>query len=110
MKMMRCPLNGLRNISEFSYGGELKHMPDQNTCTDEAWADYVFNKNNTAGIVLEWWMHTPSNYWFIAERHTVTDEIIRTFDPKEIFDQRVEFTQATVAAKTPVSEKQGALA
>ncbi len=49
------------------------------------WADYVFNKDNTTGIVLEWWMHTPSSYWFIAERHTGADEIMRTFDPQANF-------------------------
>lgn len=91
MKIMNCPLNGPRNISEFTYGGELKTIPDQNTCTDIEWADYVFNTDNNAGIVLEWWMHTPSSYWFIAQRHTVTDEIIRTFDAKEIFHSRIDY-------------------
>jgi sarcosine oxidase subunit delta len=32
----------------------------------------------------------PTSYWFIAERNTVTDEIIRTFPAGEIFDKRVE--------------------
>ncbi len=91
MKIMHCPLNGPRNISEFTYGGELKTMPDPATCSDAEWADYVFNSDNIAGIVHEWWLHNASSYWFIAERHTVTDQIIRTFDPKEIFNQRVEF-------------------
>lgn len=92
MKIMTCPLNGPRNISEFSYGGEVRDMPDQNSCSNEEWADYVFNKDNQIAIVREWWMHTPSSYWFIVERHTATDEIIRTYDAKEIFNQRVDFT------------------
>ena len=37
-------------------------------------------------------MHAASSYWFLAERHTVTDEILRTFDPKEVFQERVEFS------------------
>ncbi|MDV7460623.1 sarcosine oxidase subunit delta [Acinetobacter baumannii] len=97
MKIMHCPLNGPRNISEFTYGGELKEMIDHNTCSDEAWANYVFNTSNIAGVVLEWWMHTPSSYWFIAERNTVSDEILRTFDAKELFSQRVEFSAPEVA-------------
>jgi Sarcosine oxidase delta subunit len=56
------------------------------------WADYVFNTDNLAGVVREWWMHTPSSYWFLAERHTVSDEILHTFDPKELFSTRVEFS------------------
>lgn len=91
MKMMPCPLNGLRNISEFVYGGEVKPMPDPARCTDREWADYVFYNDNKAGMVTEWWLHAPSGYWFIAERHTATDEILRTFDPSERFDERVEF-------------------
>jgi sarcosine oxidase, subunit delta len=100
MKMMICPLNGLRNISEFSYGGEVRNMPDQNTCSDMEWADYVFNKDNQIGISREWWMHTPSSYWFIAERHTASDEIIRTYDPKEIFNTRVDFESVETKPST----------
>ncbi|MEG5264021.1 sarcosine oxidase subunit delta [Pseudomonas sp. JDS28PS106] len=96
MKVMTCPLNGPRNISEFTYGGEFKQMPDARTCTDAEWADYVFNSEDTLGVVLEWWMHTPSSYWFLAERHTGSDEIIRTFDPKEIFNTRVDFQAAAL--------------
>ncbi|ATR83728.1 sarcosine oxidase subunit delta [Pseudomonas sp. FFUP_PS_473] len=94
MKVMICPLNGPRNISEFTYGGEFKPMPNPNTCSDSEWAAYVFNSEDTLGVVREWWMHSPSSYWFLAERHTVTDEIIRTFDPRELFSTRVEFTAA----------------
>lgn len=93
MKIMPCPLNGPRNISEFVYGGELKDMPDQNHCSDLEWADYVFNYDNLAGVVREWWMHAPSSYWFIAERNTITDEILKTYDPKVLFQQRVEFSE-----------------
>ena len=85
MKMMPCPMNGPRNISEFVYGGELKDMPDIATCSDKAWADYVFHSENRAGIVIEWWMHAASAYWFLAERNTVTDEILHTWDPAENF-------------------------
>ncbi len=79
MKLMTCPVNGARPISEFFYGGELRSMPDPNQVTDEVWASYVFHRNNTPGIKCEWWCHTPSNTWFIAERNTLTDEIIHTY-------------------------------
>jgi len=91
MKIMPCPLNGPRNISEFIYGGVLREMPDPDTCSDTEWADYVFNRTNLPGIEVEWWMHGPSSYWFLAERDTSTGEILRTWDPAETFTQRVEF-------------------
>lgn len=94
MKIMHCPLNGPRNISEFIYGGEVKEMPDSQTCSNKEWADYVFYHDNTVKHVLEWWFHSPSGYWFIAERHTASDEILRTFDAAEIFKERVEFQAA----------------
>ena len=97
MKILTCPLNGPRNLSEVTYGGEFKQMPDPTTCSDTEWADYVFNSDNAAGIVREWWLHNASSYWFLAERHTVTDQVIRTFDPREVFDRRVDFTVAQPA-------------
>ncbi len=39
----------------------------------------------------EWWCHVPTSFWFIAERNTVTDEIIRTYPASEVFNKRVDF-------------------
>ena len=79
MKLMTCPINGRRAISEFAYGGEVREMPDPASATDEAWADYVFNRSGVPGVKKEWWCHTPSGVWFIAERDTTTDTILRTY-------------------------------
>lgn len=83
MKLMPCPLNGLRNISEFAYGGEVQAMPPPDAA-DAAWCDYLFYRDNAAAVVREWWCHVATSYWFIAERNTVTDEIIRTYPPDEL--------------------------
>jgi sarcosine oxidase subunit delta len=91
MKIMNCPLNGPRNISEFVWGGEVKAMPDPNRCSARDWADYVFLENNRAGRVREWWCHVPTSFWFIAERDTVTDEILRTYRAADLFGTRVDF-------------------
>ncbi len=91
MKIMNCPLNGPRNISEFAHGGEVVAQPDPHNCTNDEWAEYVFFENNTAGVVREWWCHVPTAYWFIAERDTVKDEILRTYPATEVFSQRVDF-------------------
>ncbi|MEE8536083.1 MAG: sarcosine oxidase subunit delta [Kiloniellales bacterium] len=91
MKIMPCPLNGPRNISEFSCLGEVEVMPDPTDLSDDDWADNVWMSNNSAGVVREWWCHTASSYWFIAERNTVTDEILRTYPASEVFKTRREF-------------------
>ena len=92
MKMMPCPMNGLRNITEFICGGEVENMPDPTTGSDHEWAEYLFIENNTKGIVREWWMHTPTSYWFIAERNTATEEIIKTYPASELYAQRIDFS------------------
>ena len=88
---MRCPLNGPRNISEFVYGGEVVGMPDPETANDAEWADHVFLEDNRRGVVREWWLHVATAYWFIAERDTATDEIVRTYPSSDLFTERVSF-------------------
>jgi sarcosine oxidase, subunit delta len=91
MKTMNCPLNGPRNISEFAWGGEVKPMPDPASLDDRAWGDWLFLENNEAGVVREWWCHVPTSFWFIAERNTVTDEILKTYPAGDVFKDRVNF-------------------
>ncbi len=85
MKILDCPLNGPRNISEFACGGEVIEMADPDTVGDAAWADYVFGAGTARGVVREWWFHVPTAYWFIAERDTGTDEVLRTYPASELF-------------------------
>jgi sarcosine oxidase subunit delta len=78
MKILTCPLNGPRNISEFVWGGEVKAMPDPAAATDAEWTEYLFLDANVAGEIHEWWLHAPTNTWFIARRNTITDTILET--------------------------------
>ena len=87
MKVMNCPLNGPRNISEFAYGGEVVTPPDPAGASDEEWAEFVFMEGNRAGVVREWWLHVATAYWFIAERDTVSDRIVRTYPASEAFGE-----------------------
>jgi sarcosine oxidase subunit delta len=79
MKILTCPVNGPRPISEFAYGGELREMPDPASASDATWSDYVFNRSSVPCVKLEWWCHTASGVWFIAERDTASDVVLRTF-------------------------------
>ena len=85
MKIMHCPLNGPRNIAEFVYGGTLGTPPDPASCDDRRWAEYLFMESNTRGVVREWWYHLPSAYWFIAERDTASDTILKTYPASDYF-------------------------
>ncbi len=79
MKILTCPINGPRPIQEFTYGGPVREMPEPDACTDQEWADYVFNCDAAPGVRREWWYHGPSRVWFIAEREVVRDEVQRTY-------------------------------
>jgi sarcosine oxidase subunit delta len=78
MKLITCPLNGARPVSEFAYGGELRPMPDPDACSDREWSDYVFNRSGSPGLKYEWWCHIASGFWFIALRDTARDQILET--------------------------------
>ena len=88
MKVMPCPLNGERNISEFVCFGEVAQAPDPDEASDAAWAKHLWFSNNVRGVVREWWCHVATRYWFIAERDTATDEILRTYAASEVFEGR----------------------
>jgi sarcosine oxidase, subunit delta len=83
MKIMTCPVNGPRAVTEFVYWGEVRTMPEPDSVSDEVWADYVFHRNGAPGVKQEWWCHAPSNTWFIAERDTERDVVLRTYLPGE---------------------------
>jgi len=91
MKILNCPLNGPRNIQEFVYGGELGEMPDPASCSDADWADFIFLEENRKGVIREWWCHAPTNFWFIAERDTASDEILRTYPASDVYKERRDF-------------------
>ena len=78
MKQLTCPLNGLRDISEFQYLGPKRST---NAETAETVVRHVFFHENPIGPMVEWWRHRPTNTVFLAERHTVTDVIMRTWLP-----------------------------
>lgn len=87
MKILKCPLNGPRNISEFVWGGEVKPMPNPATATDAEWTAYLFLEDNTAGEIHEWWLHAPTNYWFIARRNNISDEVFETMTADTYFER-----------------------
>jgi len=80
LKIIDCPLNGPRPLLEFVCGGEVRDMPDADRCTDAEWVAYLFNRDSVPRVKREWWCHTPSGYWFIAERDTARDVFVKTYD------------------------------
>jgi sarcosine oxidase, subunit delta len=87
MKLLRCPLNGERPLLEFVCGGEVRDLPlsvdGRHSCSDAEWTAYLLNRNSVPRVRREWWCHTPSGYWFIAERDTARDAFLRSYDASD---------------------------
>ena len=77
MLRLECPVCGLRDEAEFSYGGDATVKRPEMSETDlAAWVDYVFYRDNPRGKHLEYWHHVQGcRQWLVVERDTVSHEI-----------------------------------
>lgn len=81
MLQITCPWCGARAEPEFRWGGEVPIVRPgpPGTVADEAWASYLFMRENPKGFVRERWLHALGcRQWFIVVRNTVTHEISAT--------------------------------
>jgi sarcosine oxidase, subunit delta len=82
MILIPCPHCGERNSSEFSYVGETKVRPAGDTPAE--WRQYLYEKRNPAGWTTEQWFHASGcRKYFMAVRHTVSNEVRWTGLPGE---------------------------
>ena len=79
MHLIACPWCGPREEIEFSYGVQA-HVPypaDPSALDDEAWARFVFFRDNPKGPSAERWVHTAGcRRWFTAVRDTRTHRFL----------------------------------
>ncbi|MDA9865325.1 sarcosine oxidase subunit delta [bacterium] len=81
MLILTCPYCGIEcDETELAPGGEA-HLKRQGPgSTDEAFALYLFQRENPKGIHFERWRHAYGcGKWFHAARHTVTLEVFGTY-------------------------------
>ena len=84
MKLLKCPLNGIRNVQEFVCGGDVKIEPTPDAAIID-WSDFVFGEDNRSDCVAEWWCHIASGYWFIVSRNRSSNAVVATFTVGEYF-------------------------
>jgi sarcosine oxidase subunit delta len=76
--LLTCPHCGARDVNEFRYQGEVTTRARGDATLREL-ADYVYFRRNVAGVQREWWYHRVGcGLWFLAERDTRTNEVLRT--------------------------------
>jgi heterotetrameric sarcosine oxidase delta subunit len=75
--LLTCPNCGPRDVNEFAYAGEVTVRPTSAPGLREL-NDYVYFRRNVAGVQREWWHHRfGCELWFLAERDTRTNEVLR---------------------------------
>ena len=75
--LLTCPHCGPRDVNEFGYAGEVTTRPLAKPTMREL-TDYVYFRRNVAGVQREWWTHHHGcGAWFLAERDTRTNEVVK---------------------------------
>jgi methylglutamate dehydrogenase subunit B len=80
---LTCPNCGLREVTDFGFGGEVSARPAARPSPRELNA-YVYFRRNVAGVQREWWHHRSGcRAWFLAERDTRTNHVHWTALPAD---------------------------
>ena len=81
--VLACPNCGIREVTDFGYGGEVSARPASRPDRRELNA-YNYFRRNVAGPQREWWFHRSGcRAWFVAERDTRTNVVHWTALPAE---------------------------
>lgn len=82
--LLTCPNCGVREVTDFGYGGEIASRPSGRP-TQRELNFYNYFRKNVAGRQREWWFHRSGcRAWFVAERDTRTNEVFYTAHPDQI--------------------------
>ncbi len=76
MLRIDCPICGLRDETEFSYGADATVVrPAMDEVEPKVWLDYVFYRDNPRGPHTEYWHHVHGcRQWLVLERDTLSHE------------------------------------
>ena len=77
MLRIPCPHCGVRDYTEFRYGGDAtKARPAHGSGDVAAWVDYCFIFDNPRGDHREYWQHLQGcRQWFVLDRNTATNKV-----------------------------------
>jgi sarcosine oxidase subunit delta len=71
-----CPHCGLRGVDEFAYLGDATVTRPAADASESAFADYVYLRDNPAGVHRELWSHALGcQSWLVVTRDTRTHAI-----------------------------------
>jgi sarcosine oxidase subunit delta len=81
MLRLHCPICGVRPETEFQCTGEaIPRAADPTALSAGAWADGLYNRNNTAG-----WHSFGCRQWLLVERNTLDHQIRAVRRPSDFW-------------------------
>ncbi len=76
MLTIHCPWCGLRDHSEFTYGGDASVARPSADAGEAAFFRYVYERTNPKGVHREYWHHVVGcREWLCVTRDTANHEI-----------------------------------
>ncbi|MEM8987794.1 MAG: sarcosine oxidase subunit delta [Pseudomonadota bacterium] len=76
MHQIPCPWCGVRDETEFQYQGDATVRRPAAEASEEAYANYVYFRENPKGVHIEYWRHTGGcRRLLVVERDTVSHDI-----------------------------------
>ncbi|MEM7731548.1 MAG: sarcosine oxidase subunit delta [Pseudomonadota bacterium] len=89
MIRINCPVCGLRDETEFTYGEDASvTRPAMDEEAMQPWLDYVFNRDNPRGWHREYWHHVQGcRQWVVVERNTLTHDVRSCRLAREVADE-----------------------
>jgi heterotetrameric sarcosine oxidase delta subunit len=101
--LLPCPNCGPRDVHEFAYAGEVTARPRESPSQREL-GSYVYFRRNAAGVQREWWYHRfGCELWFLAERDTRTNEVLKTELPSPTTARAMPAQQEGAVPDTPAA-------
>ena len=91
MLRIQCPFCGVRDETEFHFGGPAHAQRPPLEADDLTWTDYLFSQENPVGAHFERWSHVYGcGQWFNIARDTTSHAILATYrldEPKPILER-----------------------
>ena len=86
MLRIHCPVCGLRDETEFTYGEDASvKRPEMANADMGAWHEFVFVRDNPRGRHKEYWHHVfGCRQWIVVERDTLTHEMFSSTLAREV--------------------------
>jgi sarcosine oxidase subunit delta len=82
--LLACPHCGIREVTDFTFGGEVSPRPREAPSFREL-CEYNYFRRNVAGVQREWWYHRSGcRTWFQADRDTRTNVVLQVGLPGEL--------------------------